>query len=75
MEVSAIKSEGKREVAQWIQVLVPLRHVSLNMNVCGLCRCFRVGDSHEKLPLDETVFLDTFGTLIARRTKQKIKNY
>jgi hypothetical protein len=28
---------------QCIQVLVPLRHLSLKLSVCGLHRCFRVG--------------------------------
>jgi hypothetical protein len=60
MELLAIKLEGKREDLQCIQVLVPLRHLSLNPNVCGLRRCFRVGYSDEELPLEERIFLDTW---------------
>jgi hypothetical protein len=60
MEVLAIKLEGKREDPQWIQVLVPLRHLSLNLNVCGLRRCLGVGYGDEELPLEEGVFLITW---------------
>ena len=42
MELLAIKLEEKREDPQRIQVLVPLRHLSLNPNVCGLHRCLSV---------------------------------
>ena len=59
MEVLGIKLEGKREDLQWIQVLVPIRHLSPNRNVCGLCRCLRVGYSNEEFPLLETIFLDS----------------
>ena len=59
MEVLGIKLEGKREDVQWIQVLVPIRHLSLNRNVGGLCRCLRVGYSNEDFPLPETIFLDS----------------
>ena len=52
--------EGKREDVQWIQDLVPLRHLSLNLNVCGLRRCLRVGHSNEQVPLEERIFLDTW---------------
>jgi hypothetical protein len=33
----------KREDLQCIQILVPLRHVTLNPNVCGRRRRLRVG--------------------------------
>ena len=53
MEVLATKLEGKREDLQCIKVLVPLCHLPLNPNVCGLRRCLkaRVGYSDEELPL------------------------
>jgi hypothetical protein len=53
MENLDIKLEEKMKDLQWIQVLVPLRHLSLNPNVCGLRRCFGVGYSDEELPLEE----------------------
>jgi hypothetical protein len=53
MELLAIKLEGKREELQCIQVLVPLRHLSLNPNVCGLRRCLRVRYGDKELPLKE----------------------
>jgi hypothetical protein len=34
---------------QCIQVLVPLRHLCLNPDVCGLRRCFGIGYSDEEL--------------------------
>jgi hypothetical protein len=52
--------EGKREDLQRIQVLVPIRHLPLNRNVFGLRRCLRVGYSDEEVPLQETIFLDTW---------------
>ena len=52
--------KGKREVLQRIQVLVPLRDVSLNTNVFGLRRCLRVGYSHEDLSLEDRIFLDSW---------------
>jgi hypothetical protein len=55
MEVLGIKLEGKREDVQWIKVLVPIRHVSLNRNVCGLCRCLRVGYSNDITKFPEIV--------------------
>jgi hypothetical protein len=55
-----MKPEGKREGLQWIQVLVPLRDLSLNPNVCGLRRCLGAGYSYEELPLEERIFLDTW---------------
>jgi hypothetical protein len=60
MELLAIKLEGKREDLQSIQLLVPLCHLSLNPNVCGLRRCPRTGYSDEELPLEERIFLDTW---------------
>ena len=41
-----------------IEVLVPLRHLSLNPNICGLHCCFSAGYSDEELPLEERIFLD-----------------
>jgi hypothetical protein len=43
---------------QRIQILVPLRHLSLNPNVCSLRRCFSVENSDEELPVEERIFLD-----------------
>jgi hypothetical protein len=63
MEVLAIKLEGKREDLQFFQDLVPLRHLSLNPNVCGLRRCLSVGYSDEDLPLEEVILLDTWDML------------
>jgi hypothetical protein len=60
MKLLAIKLEGKKGELQLIQILVPLRHLSLNSNVCGLRRCARVGYSDEELPFEETIFLDTW---------------
>jgi hypothetical protein len=60
MEHLAIKLEQKREDLQCIQVLVPLRHMSLNPNVCGLRRRLSVGYRNEDPPLEETTFLDTW---------------
>jgi hypothetical protein len=60
MEPLAMKLEGKREDLQWIQVLVPLRHLSLNPNLRGLRRCLRVGYSDEELPIEETIFFNTW---------------
>ena len=59
-EAFSHESEGKREVLQCIQFLVPLRDLSLNTNVFGLRRCLRVGYSHEELPLEERIFLDSW---------------
>ena len=60
MERLAIRFEGKREDPQCFQILVPPRHLSLNPNVWGLRRCFRVGYSNKELPLEETIFLDAW---------------
>jgi hypothetical protein len=43
---------------QRIQILVPLRYLSLNPNVCGLRRCLSVGYRDEEIPLEESIFLD-----------------
>jgi hypothetical protein len=58
MEIFGINFEGKKEDLQWIQVLVPIRDLSLNRNVWGLRRCFRVGYGDENFPLEERIFLD-----------------
>jgi hypothetical protein len=47
-----------REDLQWTQVLVPIRHMSLNGNVCGLRRCLSVGYRDEEIPLQDIIFLD-----------------
>ena len=60
MEFLVIELERKRENLQWIQVLVPIRHVSLNRNVCGLRRCLGIGYGDKEFPLQETIFLDTW---------------
>ena len=56
------KFEGKslRKGLQWIQVLVPLRHPSLNPNVRCLRRCFRIGYSDKEPPFEERIFFDTW---------------
>jgi hypothetical protein len=65
-KVLVINLEGKREDPQWIQVLVPLRHQSLNPNVCGLHCCLSVGYSNEELPLEESIFLDTWDIMSSK---------
>jgi hypothetical protein len=56
-----MKLEGRREYVQRIKVLVPLRHLSFNLNVLRLRRCRTVGYSDEELPLlEKTIFLDTW---------------
>jgi hypothetical protein len=60
MKLLAMKLEGNKGELQFIQILVPLRHLSLNLNVCGLRRCPRVGYSDKELPFEETIFLDTW---------------
>ena len=47
----ATELKGKREDLQGIQVLVPIRRLSLNWNVCGLRRCISVGYCDEKFPV------------------------
>ena len=58
MEVLGTIFKGKREDVQKIEALIPLRHMSLNRNVCGLRRCLGIGYSDKELPLEETTFLD-----------------
>jgi hypothetical protein len=60
MEVLAIPLKGKMKDLQCIQVLVPLRHLSLHRNVCGLRRCLKAGYSDENFPLQEMIFLDAW---------------
>ena len=60
VQVLGIKLEGKREDLQWIQGLVPIRHLSFNRNVCGLRRCLRVGYNDKDFPLQKTIFLDVW---------------
>jgi hypothetical protein len=60
MGLLAINFQGKREDPQRIQVLVPLRHLFLNPNVCGLRRFLSVGYGDEELPLEKRIFLDTW---------------
>jgi hypothetical protein len=55
----AIKLGAKREGVQCIQFLVPLRYLSLNPNVCGLCRSPEVGYSDKEFPLEKMIFLDS----------------
>jgi hypothetical protein len=58
MKLLTIKLEGDIKDPQGIQVLVPLRHLSLNPNICSLRCCFSVGYSDEELPVEERIFLD-----------------
>jgi hypothetical protein len=53
-----VKLEGDMRDPQRIQILVPLRYLSLNPNVCGLRRCLSVGYRDEEIPLEESIFLD-----------------
>jgi hypothetical protein len=55
----ALELGGKREDLQRTQVLVPIRHLSLNRNVFGLRRCLRVGYGDAEVPLAK-IFLDTW---------------
>jgi hypothetical protein len=73
MEFLAIELEGKREDLQWIQVLVPIRHLSLNRNFCGLRRCLRVGYSDEEFPLQDNIFLDTWDINCTKDCKKTLK--
>ena len=60
MKLLAIKLEENSGELQFIEILVPLRDLSLDSNVCGLrCRP-RVGYGHEELPFEERIFLDTW---------------
>jgi hypothetical protein len=58
MEVLAIELKGKREDVQCIQFLVPLRDLSLSMNVCGVCGSLGVGYRDKELPLEKRIFLE-----------------
>jgi hypothetical protein len=60
MELLTTTLEGKLKDPQCIQVLVPLRRLSLDPNVCSLCRCFSVGYGDEELALEKRIFLDTW---------------
>jgi hypothetical protein len=60
MEDLAIKLDGKRKDVQCIQFLVPLRDLSLNLNVCGLRHSPEVGYSDEEFPLEKRIFLDAW---------------
>ena len=59
MELLARELDGNREDLQRIQVLVPIRHLSLNRNVFGRRRYLRVGYGDAEVPL-EKIFLDTW---------------
>jgi len=65
MGILVKKLEVNKEDLQGIQVLVPRRCLSLNPSICFLCRRLTVGNrnSNEELPLEETIFLDTWDTL------------
>ena len=52
-----------------MEALVPLRHLSLNMNVCGFRCRLGVGYSDEEAPLEEREYFLILGILTARRTK------
>jgi hypothetical protein len=58
MERLTVKLEGNLKDPQRIEILIPLRHLSLNSNVCSLRRCFGVGYSDEELPVEERILLD-----------------
>ena len=66
MEVLAIKLEGKRKDLQWTQVMVPLRDLSLNPNVCSFRHRLRVRYRDEELPLEEPIFLDTWDIMSSK---------
>ena len=59
MELLALEPEGKREDLQRIQILVPIRDLSLHRNVFGLRRCHGVGYNDAEVPL-EKIFLDNW---------------
>ena len=59
MELLAVEPEGKREDLQRIQVLVSIRHLSLNRNAFGIRRCLKAGYGDEEVPL-EKIFLDNW---------------
>jgi len=58
MKRLTVKSEGNMRDPQHIQILVPLGHLSLNPNVCGLRRCLSVAYRDEELSPEERIFLD-----------------
>ena len=66
MEVLGIELEAKRKDLQCIQVLVPLRDLSINPSDCSLRRHLRVGCSDEEVPLEETIFLDTWDIMSSK---------
>ena len=59
MKLLALEPEGEREDLQRTQVLVPIRDLSLDRNVIGLCRCLRVRYCDAEVPL-EKIFLDNW---------------
>ena len=59
MELLALKLEGKSEDLQRIQVLVPIRDLSLHRNVFSLRRCLRIRYNDADVPL-EKIFLDNW---------------
>jgi len=60
MEILVRNLEGTKQDPQGIQVLIPLRRLSLNSSVCRLRSCLMVGYCNKDLPLEETIFLDTW---------------
>jgi hypothetical protein len=48
------------EDLQCVQVLVPLRHLALNWDVFGPCRCLGAGYGDGEFPFLETIFLDAW---------------
>ena len=60
MELLGIELKEKWDGVQYVQVLVPIRSLSLNWSVCGLRRCLSIGYSNKEPPLKEKIFLDTW---------------
>ena len=54
------KIRRKREDVQSIQLLVPLRYLALNLNVCGFHRSLEVGYRDKDFPLENNIFLDAW---------------
>jgi hypothetical protein len=48
------------EDVQCIQFLVPVRRLSLDLNVFGLRCCLGIGYGNKDVPFDEMIFLDTW---------------
>ena len=48
------------EDVQCIQFLVPVRRLSLDLNVFGLRCGLRIGYGNKEVPFDEMIFLDTW---------------